>query len=109
LAAGQDRGIVGAKCCVVAVMQKLEALRLLEAKLATVEQDHEAELARNEDLREEVDARAEARALTAVFDFLENCRITPTDSLLRLFRRYLRTTRPRPLAEQRRSHRSRAS
>ena len=42
-------------------MQRLEALRLLEAKLATIEQDHEAELTQNEGLREEADARAEAR------------------------------------------------
>ena len=60
-------------------MQTLEALRLLEAKLAAIEQDHEAELAENEDLREQVDVRAEARALTAVFDFLQNCKIAPTD------------------------------
>jgi len=93
LGAGQDRGIVEAKCCVVAVMQRLEALRLLEAKLATVEQDHEAELAENEDLREQVDARAEARALTAIFDFLQNCKLAPTDSLLRVFRRYLHAAR----------------
>jgi hypothetical protein len=87
----------------------LEALRLLEAKLATIEQDHETELAQNEDLREEVDARAEARALTAVFDFLENCKITPTDSLLRMFRRYLRSAGHQPIVQQRRSQRSRAS
>jgi hypothetical protein len=91
-------------------MQKLEALKLLEAKLATIEQDHEAELAQNDDLREEADAKAEARALTAVFDFLENCKITPTDSLLRLFRRYLRSAKHQVgLAEGRRIPRSRAS
>jgi hypothetical protein len=91
-------------------MQRLEALRLLEAKLATIEQDHEAELAENEDLRDEVDARAEARALTAVFDFLQNCKIAPTASLLRLFKRYLHGAKERaPLAEQRHQPRSRAS
>lgn len=91
-------------------MQRLEALRLLEAKLATIEQDHEAELTQNEGLREEADARAEARALGAVFDFLENCKITPTDSLLRLFRRYLRSAKPQAgIAEGRRIPRSRAS
>ena len=110
LGARQDRGIVEATCCVVAVMQKLEALRLLEAKLAVIEQDHEAELAENEDLREEADARAEARALTAVFDFLQNCKVKPTESLLRLFRRYLRASRSRvSTTEQRHSPRSRAS
>jgi hypothetical protein len=82
----------------------------LEAKLATIEQDHEAELAENEDLRDEVDARAEARALTAVFDFLQNCKIAPTQSLLRLFKRYLHAAKERvPLAEQRQIPRSRAS
>lgn len=91
-------------------MQKMEALKLLEAKLATIEQDHEAELAQNEDLREEADARAEARALTAVFDFLENFKITPTDSLLRVFRRYLRSAKHHsPIAEHRHPPRSRAS
>jgi hypothetical protein len=91
-------------------MQRLEALRLLEAKLATIEQDHEAELTDNQELREEVDARAEARALGAVFDFLENCKITPTDSLLRLFRRYLHAGRkPARIAERRHPPRSRAS
>ena len=90
-------------------MQRLEALRLLEAKLATIEQDHEAELTQNEGLREEADARAEARALGAVFDFLENCKITPTDSLLRLFRRYLRSAKHQAgIAEGRRIPRSRA-
>jgi hypothetical protein len=78
---------------VVAIMQKQEALRLLEAKLATIEQDHEAELAGNEDLREQADARAEARALAAVFDYLQTCKIAPTASLLRVFRRYLHISR----------------
>jgi hypothetical protein len=90
LVAGREGGIVEAKFCVGGVMQRLEALRLLEAKLATIEQDREAELTQDGGLREEVDARAEARALGAVFDFLEHCKITPTGSLLRLFKRYLR-------------------
>jgi hypothetical protein len=91
-------------------MQRLEALRLLEAKLATIEQDREAELTQNDGLREEADARAEARALGAVFDFLENCKIVPTDSLLRLFKRYLRGAKTEtPIAERRRVSRSRAN
>jgi len=92
-----------------AVMQRLEALRLLEAKLASIEQDHEAELAGNEYLRDEVDASAEARALTAVFDYLQNCKIAPTDSLLRLFKRYLHAAKDRtPISEHRRLPRSHA-
>jgi hypothetical protein len=91
-------------------MQRLEALRLLEAKLATIEQDREAELTQNDGLREEADARAEARALGAVFDFLEHCKIVPTESLLRLFKRYLRGAKiEAPVTERRRVPRSRAS
>ena len=89
-------------------MQRLEALRLLEAKLATIEQDREAELTQNDGLREEVDTRAEARALGAMFDFLEHCKITPTASLLRLFKRYLRAAKGEERAEPRRVSRSRA-
>lgn len=81
-------------------MQKLEALRLLEVKLTAIEQDHETELEAKEDLRDEIDARAEARALTAVLDFLENCKVKPSASLLRLFRRYLRgAKRHAPVSE----------
>jgi hypothetical protein len=90
-------------------MQKLEALRLLQSKLASIEQDHEAELAGNEALREEVDARAEARALTAVLDYLQECKIAPSDSLLRLFRRYLRGAKDRgQVLDHRAAQRSRA-
>ena len=64
-------------------MHRLEALRILEAKLAAIEED-QAECAENEDSRP-IDAKAEARALAAVFDFLNNCKIAPTDSLLRIF------------------------
>jgi len=88
-------------------MQRLEALRLLEAKLATIEQDREAELTQG-GLRDEVDARAEARALGAVFDFLEHCKLAPTGSLLRLFKRYLRGAKGEERAEPRRVSRSRA-
>ncbi len=91
-------------------MRKEDALEILEAKLADIEQDHESELAGKEHARKPVDAKAEARALTAVFDFLESCKITPTESLLRVFRRYLRPTRTHtPITAQRRSPRSRAS
>lgn len=51
-------------------MHRLEALRILEAKLAAIEEEHHAEFAENEDLREPIDAKAEARALAAVFDLL---------------------------------------
>jgi hypothetical protein len=74
-------------------MHRLEALRILEAKLAAIEEEHHAEFAENEDLREPIDAKAEARALSAVFDFLKNCKIAPTDSLLRIFKRYLRPSK----------------
>jgi len=93
---------------VVAVMRRQDAVEILEAKLAAVEQDHETELAENEDHREQVDARAEARALTAVFDFLQNCKVAPGESLLRVFRRYLRAPRDHASSQQR-PPRSRAS
>jgi hypothetical protein len=91
-------------------MRKDDALKILQAKLAEIEQDHELELEGKEDRREPIDARAEARALGAMFDFLQNLRITPTESLLRVFRRYLRSTKAyTPIIEQRRQPRSRAS
>jgi len=91
-------------------MRKQDALDILEAKLADIEQDHESELEGQEGSRKQADARAEARALTAVFDFLETCKIEPTESLLRAFRRYLRPTRTHtPITAQRRPPRSRAS
>jgi hypothetical protein len=74
-------------------MHRLETLRILEAKLAAIEEEHHAELAENEDLREAIDAKAEAQALAAVFDFLKNCKIAPSNSLLRIFKRYLRPSR----------------
>ena len=43
------------------VMNKLEAMRILGAKLATVEQKHHAEFADNEDMREQIDLKAEAQ------------------------------------------------
>ena len=91
-------------------MRKEDALKILQAKLAEIEQEHESELAGREELREPVDAKAEARALSAVFDYLQNCKIAPTESLLRVFRRYLRATKAHtPVTEQGRSPRSRAS
>jgi hypothetical protein len=93
-----------------AVMRKEDALKILQAKLAEIEQEHDSELAGSEELREPVDAKAEARALSAVFDYLQNCKLTPTESLLRVFRRYLRAPKTRtPIAEERRTPRSKAS
>jgi len=91
-------------------MRKDDALKILQAKLTEIEQDHELELDGAEEHREPIDARAEARALGAIFDFLQNLKIVPTESLLRVFRRYLRDTKARtPIIEQRRQPRSRAS
>ena len=93
----------------MAQMRSQDALRILQAKLAAIEQEHQAELEENEGLREPIDAKAEARALTAVLDFLQNCKIAPGDSLLRIFRRYLHTAKHQaPAAEQPRLPRSRA-
>jgi hypothetical protein len=90
-------------------MRKEDALKILQAKLAEIEQDHDLELEDQDEPREPVDAKAEARALTAIFDFLQHCKIVPTESLLRVFRRYLRTKTHTPITEQRRQARSRAS
>jgi hypothetical protein len=85
----------------VALMHRLEALRILKAKLGSVEESRHAELSENEDLREAIDAKAEAQALAAVFDFLKTCQIAPSNSLLRIFRRYLRAARNEtPIAAQ---------
>lgn len=65
-------------------MRRPEAVQILQAKLADIEEEHQAELSASEGLREQIDARAEARALTAVFDFLQNCKIAPSESLLRI-------------------------
>ena len=70
-------------------MHKLEALQVLKAKLAAIEQEHHAECADNEQAREPIDAKAEARALAAVFDFLRDCKISHTESLHRILERYL--------------------
>ena len=44
----------------VAVMHRLEALRIFKAKLGSVEKSRHSELSENEDLREAIDAKAEA-------------------------------------------------
>ena len=91
------------------MMRKQDALAILAAKLAEIEQEHDLELEDKAALREPADAKAEARALSAVFDFLQNCKIAPSESLLRVFRRYLRSTKAHtPIAVERRSQRSRA-
>jgi hypothetical protein len=71
-------------------MNKSEALRILEAKLASIEREHNAELSDDEGQRELIDNKAEARTLAAVFDFLRDCKISHTASLLRILERYLR-------------------
>lgn len=83
-------------------MRVLEALQILKGKLAENEQDHAMELEAGA-IREEADARAEARALGAVLDFLRDCKVAPGESLLRLFRRYLR---PAKGQAQMRQHRA---
>jgi hypothetical protein len=79
--------------CGAATMQTLEALQILKTKLAAIDQEHDAEFAVRESEREAIDAKAEAQALSAIFDFLKDCKITLPDSLLRIFRRYLRTSK----------------
>jgi hypothetical protein len=56
----------------VDVMRKTDALQILKAKLAEIEQEHHAECADDEMARQPLDAKAEARALAAVFDFLRD-------------------------------------
>jgi hypothetical protein len=70
-------------------MHKIEAIKFLEARLAAIEQEHNDELA-SEDTRSEADARAEAKALAALYDFLKECKISHRQSLLRILERYLR-------------------
>jgi hypothetical protein len=71
-------------------MHKLGAIKILELELAAIEQEHHAELAGNEDMRDQADAKAEVKALAAVFEFLRDCEISHRDSLLRILERYLR-------------------
>jgi hypothetical protein len=92
------------------MMRKEDARTILQAKLAEIEQEHDQEIEGSEGLRDPIDAKAEARALGAVFDFLQNCKIAPTESLLRVFRGYLRSAKAHtPIIDQRRSPRSKAS
>jgi hypothetical protein len=86
------------------VMHKLEAMRILEAKLKSIQEERHAELAESEDLRSAIDAKAEAQALSAVFDFLKTCKIAPSNSLLRIFRRYLRTPRTQDAFASKQQH-----
>ena len=72
------------------LMRKLEALEVLKTKLAAIEQEHHAECADNEEGRQPIDAKAEARALAAVFDFLRDSKVSHTDSVRRVLERYLR-------------------
>jgi hypothetical protein len=71
-------------------MHKLEAIKILESKLAAIEQEHHAEFAGDENIMDQADAKAEAKALAAVFDFLRDCKISHRDSLLRILEHYLR-------------------
>ena len=50
------------------------------------------------DTRGEADARAEAKALAAIYDFLKDCEISHRQSLLRVLERYLRRKSKRLLA-----------
>jgi hypothetical protein len=77
----------------VSAVQTLEALRILKTRLAAIDQEHDAEFAVQHSEREVIDAKAEAQALSAIFDFLKECKITLPDSLLRIFRRYLHTSK----------------
>ena len=70
-------------------MNKLEAVKVLETRLAAIEREHDDELA-GEDTRSETDAKAEAKALAAAYDFLKDCKISHRQSLLRILERYLR-------------------
>jgi hypothetical protein len=71
------------------VMHKREAIKILEARLAAIEQEHRDELA-SQDTRSETDARAEAKTLAALYEFLNDCKISHRQSLLRILERYLR-------------------
>src|SRR5262245_18538694 len=68
-------------------MQKLEALKMLEAKSASIEQEYGTD---THGTPKHFDARAAAKALAAVFDFLRDCKIPHRASLLRVLEHYLR-------------------
>ena len=40
------------------MMHKLEAIKILEAKLAAIQREHHAEFASDEDMRDQTDAKA---------------------------------------------------
>jgi hypothetical protein len=71
------------------VMHKREAIKISEARLAAIEQEHREELA-SQDTRSEADARAEAKTLAALYEFLNDCKISHRQPLLRILERYLR-------------------
>ena len=71
-------------------MQKIEAFKILMAKLAAIECEHRFE---TEGTREEIDGRAEAKTLAAILDFLTDSKISHRASLLRILERYLRKPR----------------
>jgi hypothetical protein len=75
-------------------MHKLEAIKVLEVKSAAIEREHHAEFAGDEDMRDQTDAKAEARALAAVFDFLKDCKISHRDSLLAFLNATCAESRP---------------
>ena len=49
------------------VMHKLEVIKILDTKLAAIEQEHHAEFAGNEDVMDQAVAKAEAKAQRAYF------------------------------------------
>jgi hypothetical protein len=71
-------------------MHKVEAIKILETKLVAIEQEHHAEFAGDEGMMDQADAKAEAKALAALFNFLKDCKIPHRASLLRSLERYLR-------------------
>jgi hypothetical protein len=75
-------------------MQTLEAPQILKTKLAAIDQEHDAEFALQDSEREAIDAKAEAQALSAIFDFLKECKITLPDSLLRALLAYIEARDP---------------
>ena len=48
-------------------MHKLEVIKILDTKLAAIEQEHHAEFAGNEDVMDQAGAKAEAKAQRAYF------------------------------------------
>ncbi len=71
------------------VMRKVDVIKFLAERLSAIEREHSEEIA-SEDTRAGANARAEARTLSAVYDFLKDCKISHRQSLLRILERYLR-------------------